>query len=1020
MQTVLPRDHFYVVLVWLAAFLSVGNAVGLVYAVEGVHTPAVQTLDGRWGIALDHKDAGKKEQWFRPEVFSQKTSGMIRIPGCIRQVDPDYNGVVWCGRTFAPGLVASGDQRSYLRFGAVTYSCDVWLNGVLLGSHEGAQSPFEFDATKALLTGRPNFLAVRLCGQSSKDIAGINQHVALAAQPLVRIKDVFAKPDFKTGRIELEVALENNSERPATVELKAVYGQHKPRKPLGEVKVKTDAPCGASVKTLSVRIDRPHLWDLDDPFLYSIAVTSDWTPGKRSSKNNLGVSGNGSPSPPAPLPEGEGSDGWTAVRRDSYSFRTGFRDFRVVDGYFRLNGKRIILKSSHSNWYDPVVVRGTPGDMTYLKRDFPEMKRAGFNMFRLILSSALPEQLDQADELGLLIFSEHDTSWLQTVDTKFGISLNEVVRRDRNHPSLVIWCLLNETPAGKFYDAAKAWLPSLRAVDDTRLVLLSSGRWDEDLKTGSGSNPGSKTWDVYFGGEDANHPIKCAMIPTEIGGYRRGVGDAHIYQAYPTSWEFIEAFAELGRQGRPIFVSEAGLGSSCNVLREQRKMEQAGAPKNALAWKWIAQGVKGLQEAWPKYHLETLYPSIEQMLIDSELNAARQRELMFSIIRSNPHINGYNLTSWLDCWGAAEGVVDPFREFKPGHLPVLQAGWAKLRWCLLMNTMHVYADGRLHLKIALASEDALPAGEYPATLCIGGGKGVVWEKKVRIAVPAGPDPPLVLGVFEGDVSIAGLGEGVYTLSAKFDHRENAAGDKLSFYVADRSALPIDLGPVTALGLSEPVRKFLTGHGAVLREYDPERATDREVVVVGEKLPGKTPAAQAAAWRALYGRVARGACAVFLSPDVFQSGQDLTKWLALRKKGNRADDNDWLYHKDVIAMPHPMLSGLQTKIMTPDYYGSLLCKTKFFHKITPPDETAAVAIRASNYPFEFKDGVMLGTYRHHAGRFTIHGFNLIPALGQPAGDRLLLNMIAYARTTAGALQPLPADYDGELDSMGIKQ
>jgi hypothetical protein len=392
--------------------------------------------------------------------------------------------------------------------------------------------------------------------------------------------------------------------------------------------------------------------------------------------------------------------------------------------------------------------------------------------------------------------------------------LNDLVRRDRNHPSLVIWGLLNENGAGRFYNAAKAWLPSLRAVDDTRLVLLNSGRWDCDLKTASASNPGSTTWDAYLGGEGPAASAASGGLGDESNAYRNpgGAGDVHVYQRYPTTWSFIEAFAELGRNTKPVFVSEGGLGSSFNAIRADRKMREAGAPDNVPPWRWIAKGVEGLRQTWPKHHLETLYPSIEDMLIDSELNAARQRELMFSIIRANPRISGYSLTSLTDFGGQAEGVMDGFREFKPGHLAVLQAGWAKLRWCLLVNPMHVYADRPFRIKVALASEDALSAGVYPATLRI-------------------------------------------------------------------------------------------------------------------------------------------------------------------------------------------TAGLQTKIMTPDYYGEILSETKLFREVSAPGEAVAVAIYCTGYPFQFQEGVMLGVYNHHAGKLTLNSLQLARMLGHPAADRLLLNMVAHAQAGA---------------------
>ena len=79
-----------------------------------------------------------------------------------------------------------------------------------------------------------------------------------------------------------------------------------------------------------------------------------------------------------------------------------------------------------------------------------------------------------------------------------------MVRRDRNHPSVVIWGLLNETYDGPVFRHAVGYLRRLRALDDTRLVLLSSGRWDGDLAVGSVSNPGEATWRHEWGSEQAD------------------------------------------------------------------------------------------------------------------------------------------------------------------------------------------------------------------------------------------------------------------------------------------------------------------------------------------------------------------------------------------------------------------------------------------------------------------------------------------------------------------------------------
>jgi hypothetical protein len=840
-----------------------------------------------------------------------------------------------------------------------------------------------------LIPKQSNQLTLRITGPFVVATGGINHHVNLVAQPTVRIKDVFAKPDIHAGRFELQIALENRSDKPAAVALQAAYGEFKSGKALGVVTGEATVPPGAAVSKLTIPIAQPRLWSLDDPFLYTFQVTSQW--------------------------RGASSD----ACRDSYSFRSGLRDFRLSDGWFHLNGKRLYVKSLHGAAFDPVWGYATPRTLdqrhAHMREELASLKSAGFNMYRFIVSAALPEQLDIADELGFLIYSEHETSWLQTQDTKFGVVLNDLVRRDRNHPCLVIWGMLNENQPGRFYEAGKAWLPSLRAVDDTRLVLLNSGRWDCDLKTASASNPGSAVWDQYLGGEGPAASRASGGLGDNPDAYRNrgGAGDVHVYQRYPTTWQFTTAFAELGRNTKPVFLSEGGLGSSFNAIRAERKMREAGAPENAPPWRWIAKTVHGLRQAWPKYHLETLYPSPEEMLIDSELNAARQRELMFTIIRGNPRINGYSLTSLTDFSGAAEGVMDGFREFKPGHLPVLQAGWAKLRWCLLVNPMHGYADRPFHIKVALASEDALSAGVYPATLRISGPQGVRWEKAASVTVPPGPTPPLAYTVFDEDVAVPGLTEGTWKLSAALDKRANAASPELSFFVSDRSGQPRGLGPVTVLGVGQPLREFLAAHGAVLRDYAPGQDCDREVIVVGGKVPGDTDAAVEATWRSLYARIARGAHAIFLSPGVFAAGKDPKKWLSLSVCGSPpVGGRDWLYHKDVIAKPHPFTAGLRTKIMTPDYYGEVLSDTVFFRDMTTAGDAVAVAIRCTDYPYQFQEGVMLGTYQYHAGKLTLNCLQLERMLGHPAADRLLLNIVAHARATAAPLQPLP-EKEGQL-------
>src|SRR5450759_320682 len=179
----------------------------------------------------------------------------------------------------------------------------------------------------------------------------------------------------------------------------------------------TLAPGDTTVE-LALQVDQPHLWDLNDPYLYRVTLRSQ-----------------------AEI-DGE-------VVEDEYTLRCGFRDFRVERGFFRLNGRRIFVRSTHTGDHYPQG-QEAPVDPDLVRRDLIMARAAGFNMVRFISGVALPDQLGFADELGLLVYEEN----------------------------MAAWGLLNETVDGPDFRHAVDYLPRLRTLDPTRLVLLSSGRWD--------------------------------------------------------------------------------------------------------------------------------------------------------------------------------------------------------------------------------------------------------------------------------------------------------------------------------------------------------------------------------------------------------------------------------------------------------------------------------------------------------------------------------------------------------------
>lgn len=95
------------------------------------------------------------------------------MPWTIQAVFPGYHGVAWYWRDFEAPPNPHPGGRTLLRFWAVDYKASVWLNGVLVGEHEGAESPFVFDVTEAVAPGKVNRLAVRVVNPTHEPIDGL-------------------------------------------------------------------------------------------------------------------------------------------------------------------------------------------------------------------------------------------------------------------------------------------------------------------------------------------------------------------------------------------------------------------------------------------------------------------------------------------------------------------------------------------------------------------------------------------------------------------------------------------------------------------------------------------------------------------------------------------------------------------------------------------------------------------------------------------------------------------------------
>lgn len=974
---------------------SIGILVGLIAlaatrmlgAESRTPTAVVSLEDGGWVVAADPHNVGREEAWWRTPVAGAKP---VRVPGIFQEALPGYHGVAWYWREFESPVNPYQGGRCRIRFHAVDYLAHVWLNDVAMGGHEGAETPFLLDITDAMRTDGPNRLALRVLNPTAERIdgmvlaevphrnkaasgisvggsynsGGIVGPVEVFWTPAMRIDDIYVRADWKSGAVRIQTTFFNAGATCVRAKAEFVITPASANEPVAALTVDQVVVPGSSQVECALQVPQHKLWRLEDPFLYRLTAR---------------VLADGSPD------------------AHVHGTRFGFRELRVENGYFQLNGKRIFLKSSHTGNHCPVGAILPPDSAPdLLRKDLVYMKACGFNMVRFIAGMALPYQLELCDEIGLMVYEENLAAWLLADSPKmaerFDSSLREMVLRDRNHPSVVIFGLVNEMSNGPMVRHSVASLGLLRSLDDSRLVLQQSGRWDGQFQIGSVSNPGSARWEHVWGVESPDYQGTARNGPW--GGYFEGAGDAHVYPVTPHTPAIESGIRNLGRESKPVFLSEYGIGSLMNAIRERRFYEQHGADPDWDDFKFFKQTEEKLVADWQRFGMDGVYAFPEEMLRASQRLHCRQRELGFSLIRSNPRICGYNLTGLLDHGYTGEGLWTFWREFKPGIMDTLQEGWAPLRWCLFASPIHWYVGRPIRLEVVLANEGTLAPGAYPVWLRVLGPEGIVWEKKTQVVVPQ-PDAaggPLAIPVFLEDVVLSGP-PGVHTFAATMERGGAPAAGRLQFTLSAPSVAEKRLA-VVALGLDERHRSWLETRGVSVQTMGEDVLHVRRPILVGNAVSSILASDR----EELQRRVEQGSTAIFMDPNAFRKGDESMGWFPLSNKGRLTHFSDWLYHKECVARKHALFTGLTPPgIMDWDYYGPLISNRFFEGQDTPDDvAVAAFAICHSSRPDGYASGLMLGAYKLGQGRIMVNTLNILENLDQhPAADRLLLNLVARA-------------------------
>jgi len=414
------------------------------------------TLNGEWEFEIDEAGDGLA----RGLSSGQTLARHIVVPFC---PESQLSGIghyglmrnVWYRRQFELPAGMQG-KRIRLHFGGVDYEASVWVNGHLAGTHVGGNVSFALDVTAMLRKG-PNEIVVRAfddtasgrqpTGKQTHTVSegcvytrttGIWQPVWLEAVGSSFVEGFSLVPDPDNSRVLINAAV-NGADQDLTLTVEAFAD--------GKSVGRDSAPTAWRDNQLVVNLSTKRLWEPGAPFLYDLKF--------RLHRGDETV--------------------------DELSSYFGLRKVSIEGRSILINGKRVFQRLILDQGFYPDGIWTAPSDEA-LKRDIELSLAAGFNGARLHQKVFEPRFLYWADKLGYLVWGEFPNWGFNYQPENYANFINEwteVLQRDRNHPAIIGWCPLNETPPAATQLQDIVWRET-RAIDPTRPVLETSG-WTHSL-----------------------------------------------------------------------------------------------------------------------------------------------------------------------------------------------------------------------------------------------------------------------------------------------------------------------------------------------------------------------------------------------------------------------------------------------------------------------------------------------------------------------------------------------------------
>ncbi|MBG0851282.1 DUF4981 domain-containing protein [Streptomyces spinoverrucosus] len=454
-------------------------------AADRTRSPYRLSLDGTWKFAYADRPADRDTDFHRTDV-DDRSWDTIPVPsawqlhgydfpiyvnitypwwgpnGLGEEPQPPaaptrYNPVGQYRRTFTVPRTWSG-RRTFLHFEGVKSAHYVWINGELVGYHEDSYTPAEYDITSYLKPGT-NQIAVEVYRYSDGDwledqdmirLSGIFRSVYLYSTPVVHLRDFKLdtplSDDYTAAELSVTASVRAYGDGGAgryTVETQLYDERGHPvwSRPLEQAVDVTGIGEDATVQSAKA-VPAPRLWSAEHPNLYTAVLRLRDPAGKVI---------------------------------ETLSHRVGFREFALKDGLMRINGRPVSFRGTNRHEMHPE--RGTALTRADMVQDIGIIKRMNINSVRTSHYPNNPLWYELADEYGLYLVDEanvethgirgqypgNHADWSRACVAR----AQNMVHRDKNHASVVVWSLGNEAGGGSTFVAMHDWI---RSYDPTRVI----------------------------------------------------------------------------------------------------------------------------------------------------------------------------------------------------------------------------------------------------------------------------------------------------------------------------------------------------------------------------------------------------------------------------------------------------------------------------------------------------------------------------------------------------------------------